>query len=231
MSSVNKELEHRIDVRTRELENERDRSEGLLLSILPPPIARRLEDGENLIADYFDNATVLFADMVGFTQLSSRLKPSKVVGVLDLLFGEFDAIADKYEVEKIKTIGDSYMAVGGVPIQQDNHAERVARVALEMMPAVEQIGRSLDLTLSARIGVHSADVVGGVIGRKKFIYDLWGDTVNTASRMESYGVAGRVQCSDQVRALINDRFEFEPRGELDIKGKGKMPTFFLTGIK
>ena len=231
VSSVNKELEHRIDVRTRELEDERDRSEGLLLSILPPPIARRLEDGEKLIADYFDDATVLFADMVGFTQLSSRLKPSKVVEVLDLLFGEFDAIADKHGVEKIKTIGDSYMAVGGVPIRQDDHADRVAKVALEMVPTIEQIGRRLDLPLSARIGVHSGDVVAGVIGRKKFIYDLWGDTVNTASRMESYGVTGRIQCSDQFRTLLDNSFQFEPRGEIEIKGKGKMPTFFLTGVK
>jgi NAD(P)-dependent dehydrogenase (short-subunit alcohol dehydrogenase family)/class 3 adenylate cyclase len=231
VSSVNRELEHRIDVRTRELEDERDRSEQLLLSILPSPVARRLEDGEKLIADYFAEATVLFADMVGFTHLSSRLRPSKVVEVLDLLFGEFDAIADHYEVEKIKTIGDSYMAVGGVPLPQANHAERVANVALEMLPTVEQIGRSLDLPLSARIGLHSGDVVAGVIGRRKFIYDLWGDTVNTASRMESNGVTGRIQCSDPVRTFLQDSFQFEPRGEIDVKGKGKMSTFFLTGVK
>jgi len=231
VSSVNKELEHRIDVRTRELEDERNRSEELLLSILPSPIARRLEDGEELIADYFSDATVLFADIVGFTQLSSRLKPSKVVDVLNRLFGKFDAIADKHQVEKIKTIGDSYMAVGGVPIHQDNHADRIANVALEMMPAIEQLGRSLDLPLSARIGVHTGDVVAGVIGRRKFIYDLWGDTVNTASRMESAGVAGRIQCSDHVRTLLDGSFEFESRGEIDIKGKGAMSTFFLTGVK
>ena len=231
VSSVNKELEHRIDVRTRELEDERDRSEQLLLSILPSPIARRLEDGEELIADYFGDATVLFADIVGFTQLSSNLKPAKVVEVLNLLFGEFDAIAEHYEVEKIKTIGDGYMAVGGVPLRQGDHADRVANVALEMLPTIEQLGRNLDLPLSARIGVHTGDVVGGVIGRRKFIYDLWGDTVNTASRMESYGVTGRIQCSDQVRALLDNSFEFEPRGEIEIKGKGTMPTFFLTGVK
>jgi class 3 adenylate cyclase len=154
-----------------------------------------------------------------------------VVEVLDLLFGEFDAIADHYEVEKIKTIGDSYMAVGGVPLPQANHAERVANVALEMLPTVEQIGRSLDLPLSARIGLHSGDVVAGVIGRRKFIYDLWGDTVNTASRMESNGVTGRIQCSDPVRTFLQDSFQFEPRGEIDVKGKGKMSTFFLTGVK
>ncbi len=231
VSSVNRELEHRIEIRTHELEDERNRSEQLLLSILPPPVARRLEDGEKLIADYFAEATVLFADMVGFTHMSSRLKPSKVIEVLDLLFGEFDAIADHYEVEKIKTIGDSYMAVGGVPLAQTNHVDRVANVALEMLPTVEQIGRSLDLPLSARIGIHTGDVVAGVIGRRKFIYDLWGDTVNTASRMESHGVTGRIQVSDQVRAALDDSFQFESRGDIDIKGKGMMPTFFLTGVK
>jgi class 3 adenylate cyclase/NAD(P)-dependent dehydrogenase (short-subunit alcohol dehydrogenase family) len=231
VSSVNKELEHRIAVRTSELAEERDRSEQLLLSILPTPIARRLEEGEELIADYFDSATVMFADIVGFTSLSSRLKPSKVVEVLNTLFGELDAIADLYEVEKIKTIGDSYMAVGGVPLRQRDHAERVAKVALEMMPTIEQLGRTMGLPLSARIGLHSGDLVAGVIGRRKFIYDLWGDTVNTASRMESHGVSGRIQVSDEVRELIDDKFDLEPRGEIEVKGKGNMSTYFLIGVK
>lgn len=228
VSSVNKELEHRIAVRTRELEEEKDRSENLLLSILPTPIARRLEQGEELIADHFDLATVLFADMVGFTHLSARLKPSKLVDVLNTLFGEFDAIAERHEVEKIKTIGDGYMAVGGVPVRQDDHAVRVGRVALEMMPTIEQLGRSLNLPLSARIGVHTGSLVAGVIGRRKFIYDLWGDTVNTASRMESHGVAGRIQVSGDFRSMVEGQFAFEPRGEIEIKGKGKMQTFFLS---
>lgn len=231
VSSVNKELENRIEVRTRELAEERDRSERLLLSILPTPIARRLEQGEELIADYFDSATVLFADIVGFTSLSSRLEPAKVVEILNLLFGEFDAIAEHHQVEKIKTIGDSYMAVGGVPLRQADHVERVANMALEMMPTIEQLGRTMNLPLSARIGLHTGDVVAGVIGRRKFIYDLWGDTVNTASRMESHGVTGRIQVSDQVHAAITGGFEFEPRGEIDIKGKGTMSTYFLTGVK
>lgn len=231
VSSVNRELENRIDVRTRELKEERDRSEQLLLSILPEPVAKRLEYGEKLIADYFANATVLFADIAGFTHMSATLKPSKVVQILNTLFGEFDAIADHYEVEKIKTIGDSYMAVGGVPLPQENHAERVANVALEMLPTIEQLGRTLDLPMSARIGVHSGDVIAGVIGTRKFIYDLWGDTVNMASRMESSGVAGRIQCSDQFHKLAQDSFVFQPRGEVDIKGKGKTSTFYLTGVK
>jgi class 3 adenylate cyclase/NAD(P)-dependent dehydrogenase (short-subunit alcohol dehydrogenase family) len=231
VSSVNRELEHRIDVRTRELAEERDRSEKLLLSILPTPIARRLEAGEELIADYFDSATVLFADIVGFTSLSSRLPPPKVVEVLNTLFGEFDAIAEHYEVEKIKTIGDSYMAVGGVPLRQADHVQRVANMALEMMPTLEQLGRTMNLPLSGRIGIHTGDVVAGVIGRQKFIYDLWGDTVNTASRMESQGVTGRIQVSDQVHDVIDQSFQFEPRGDIEVKGKGTMSTYFLTGVK
>ena len=173
VSSVNRELEDRIEVRTRELEKARERSEQLLLSILPTPIARRLEEGEELIADYFDSATVLFADIVGFTDLSARLSPSKVVETLNAMFGEIDAIADRYQVEKIKTIGDSYMAVGGVPLRQADHAQRVAQMALDLMPTIEQLGRSMNLPLSARIGVHTGDLVAGVIGRRKFIYDLW----------------------------------------------------------
>ncbi len=231
VSSVNKELEHRIEVRTRELAEERDRSEQLLLSILPTPVARRLEEGEELIADYFDSATVLFADIVGFTSLSSRLRPSKVVEVLNELFGEFDAIADRHQVEKIKTIGDGYMAVGGVPLRQADHTVRVAKMALEMMPTIEQLGRTMSLPLSARIGIDTGDLVAGVIGRRKFIYDLWGDTVNTASRMEASGVTGRIQVSSAVREAIDDSFEFEPRGEIEVKGKGVMTTHFLTGAK
>jgi class 3 adenylate cyclase/NAD(P)-dependent dehydrogenase (short-subunit alcohol dehydrogenase family) len=231
VSSVNKELEHRIDVRTHELAEARDRSEALLLSILPPPIAKRLEEGEGMIADRFEGVTVLFADIVGFTPLSSRLSPTEVVEVLDMLFSAFDDIAARYEVEKIKTIGDSYMAVGGVPIPQPDHAHRVANAALEMLPTLTEVGKSLEIPLSARIGIHTGDVVAGVIGRKKFIYDLWGDTVNTASRMESHGVGDQIQCSSAVQALLADDFVFNPRGEVEVKGKGRMNTYFLTGAR
>lgn len=231
VSAANKELEHRIEVRTRQLSEEKERSEKLLLSILPPPIARRLEAGEELIADYFEDATVLFADIVGFTRLSATMTPPRVVQVLDVLFSRFDAIADRYGVEKIKTSGDSYMAVGGVPIPQDDHHRRVASMALEMVPVIDAIGVAFDLPISARIGIHSGSVVAGVIGRQKFIYDLWGDTVNMASRMESTGEAGRIHCSETVRVRLGDRFAFEPRGTIAVKGKGEMPTFFLTGVR
>lgn len=229
VSATNRELEHRIDVRTHELAAEKERSEQLLLSILPSPIAKRLEAGEELIADYFEDATVLFADIVGFTTLSATMAPPRVVQVLDVLFSRFDSIADKYEVEKIKTNGDSYMAVGGVPTPQADHVARVAAMALEMVPVIDAIGVAFDLPMSARIGIHSGSVVAGVIGRHKFIYDLWGDTVNTASRMESYGEASRIHCSDVVQARLADLYAFEPRGTIEIKGKGEMPTYFLTG--
>lgn len=231
VSSTNKELEHRIEVRTRELAESRDRTEQLLLSILPPPIARRLEGGEELIADYFEDATVLFADIVGFTQLSEKLTPPRVVQILDVLFSRFDSIADRYEVEKIKTNGDSYMAVGGVPIPKADHLERVAHMALDMLPVIQAVGTAFDIPISTRIGIHSGNVVAGVIGRRRFIYDLWGDTVNTASRMESNGEGGRIHCTEVVKVRLAGSFDFEPRGTVDIKGKGTMSTFFLTGVR
>jgi NAD(P)-dependent dehydrogenase (short-subunit alcohol dehydrogenase family)/class 3 adenylate cyclase len=229
VSATNKELEHRIEVRTRELAEAKERSDELLVSILPPPIARRLESGEELIADYFDDATVLFADIVGFTDMSATMAPPRVVQVLDVLFSRFDSIADRYEVEKIKTNGDSYMAVGGVPIPQQDHLDRVVSMALDMLPVIDAVGTAFDIPMSARIGIHSGSVVAGVIGRRRFIYDLWGDTVNTASRMESYGESGRIHCTDVVQSRLTHRYNFEPRGTIEVKGKGEMPTFFLTG--
>lgn len=231
VTSLNKDLEHRIEVRTRELEEARRRSEELLLNILPSPIAKRLEQGEGMIADRFSDVTVLFADIVGFTPMSSGLAPEDVVELLDAVFTEFDKIAAYYELEKIKTIGDCYMAVGGIPEPVPDHAERVASAALDMMPALAALGSRLDVPLSVRIGLHSGDVVAGVIGRQKFIYDLWGDTVNTASRMESQGVGDHIQCTEAVRGLLSHRYEFEPRGEVEVKGKGLMPTYFLVGAK
>jgi len=231
VTSLNKELEQRIEIRTHELAEARDRSEKLLLNILPTPIAERLKDGENMIADYFSDATVLFADIVDFTPLSAQLEPQKVVGILDTIFSAFDEIMNQFELEKIKTIGDCYMAVGGIPVPQSNHAERVANAALEMVPVLSALGKKLDLPLSSRIGVHSGSVVAGVIGQQKFIYDLWGDTVNTASRMESQGVAGKIQVTAYTQGLLKDAFQWEKRGLLDIKGKGEMETWYLVGAK
>ncbi len=163
--------------------------------------------------------------------MSAGMAPEDVVALLDQVFTEFDKIAAYYELEKIKTIGDCYMAVGGIPMPRADHAERVAGAALDMLPALNVLGTRLDKPLSVRIGLHTGDVVAGVIGRQKFIYDLWGDTVNTASRMESQGVGDRVQVTEAVRELLDHRYAFEPRGEVEVKGKGMMPTYFLVGAR
>ncbi len=231
ITSHAKELEERVALRTRELEVARKRSDTLLLNILPAPIAERLKKGEHMIADHFGDVTVLFADIVGFTEISAQLTPERAVDVLDAVFSEFDRIAGHYELEKIKTIGDCYMAVGGLPEPQADHADRVANAALEMLPALNRVGKWLDMSLSVRIGLHSGDAVAGVIGRQKFVYDLWGDTVNTASRMESHGVGDRIQCTERFYRLMNDRFAFAPRGQVEIKGKGVMSTYFLVGTR
>jgi class 3 adenylate cyclase len=231
LTDLNHDLEKRIDVRTHELQLERARSESLLLNILPPPIAERLKQGEEMIADRFEQATVLFADIANFTPLAARLAPERVVEILDQIFSAFDSIVGRYELEKIKTIGDSYMVVGGLPAIIKDHTERVARAALEMTPALGSIARDLNLPLDIRIGIHRGPVVAGVIGRHKFIYDLWGDTVNIASRMESQGLANCIQCTETVHDALPTGFLFESRGSIDIRGKGLMPTWFLTGVR
>ena len=215
--------EHRL------LEQEQAKSERLLLNILPAPIARRLKDDGRTIADGFAHVTVLFADIVGFTVLSSRVSPADLVAMLNRVFSAFDVIAERHGVEKIKTIGDAYMAAAGLPAEREGHADSVAAMALEMQTALAALNAELGTELDIRIGIHSGPVVAGVIGKRKFIYDLWGDSVNTASRMESHGEAGRVQVSEATRELLGDRWQVEPRGEIEVKGKGAMKTFFLLG--
>ena len=204
------------------LENER-----LLLNILPEPIARRLREGEPLIADRFDDVTLLFADIVEFTRLSATMSASELVSVLNEVFTVFDGLVETYGLEKVKTIGDAYMVVGGMSEQTGDHTERVASMALDLAEAVGRIDAARRFGIRFRIGINCGPVVAGVIGTKKFIYDIWGDTVNLASRMESLGVAGRVQVSHAVRERLGDRFEFESRGLVDVKGKGPMPAYFL----
>jgi len=204
------------------LENER-----LLLNILPEPIARRLREGERVIADRFDDVTLLFADIVEFTRLSATMSASELVSVLNEVFTVFDRLVDDYGLEKVKTIGDAYMVVGGMPELTDDHTERVASMALDLADAVGQIDAATRFGIRFRIGINCGPVVAGVIGTKKFIYDIWGDTVNLASRMESLGVPGRVQVSHAVRERLGDRFVFESRGLVDVKGKGPTPAYFL----
>jgi class 3 adenylate cyclase len=213
-------------VQARDLQRERARSEALLHNLLPAGIAERLKDRPGAIAERFEEATVLFADLVGFTPLSERMSPEELVALLDEIFTEYDEIAERHGLEKIKTIGDAYMVVGGVPTPRPDHVAAVARMALEMRVAVER--RSTEARpLRVRIGMHTGPVVAGVIGRRKFIYDLWGDTVNTASRMESHGVEGGIQVTAAVRARLDDTFRLEPRGTIMVKGKGEMSTYLL----
>jgi class 3 adenylate cyclase/HAMP domain-containing protein len=220
-------LEDLVELRTRELLAEKQTSERLLLNVLPGPIAERLKQDEGVIVDRFDHVTVLFADLVGFTKLSAHTSPEALVTMLDELFTRFDRLAERHRLEKIKTIGDCYMAVAGIPSAMGDHAKVMADMALDMLAAVEDYARGTGVPLAIRIGVHSGSVVAGVIGRKKFIYDLWGDTVNTASRMESHGVPGRVHLTEATAELLGDDYELEPRGTIEIKGKGPMSTYLL----
>ncbi|HJQ78109.1 MAG TPA: adenylate/guanylate cyclase domain-containing protein [Acidimicrobiia bacterium] len=208
---------------------EQAKSEGLLLNILPRSIADRLKVSTQPIADQLSSASILFADVVDFTPLSERLPPAEVVGVLDHLFSHFDVIVDRYGLEKIKTIGDCYMAAAGVPTPRADHARAMALMALDMLDTMRsetEIGR---LGLELRVGINSGPVVAGVIGRKRFSYDLWGDAVNTASRMESQGTPGRVQITRATFELLGDEFDCEPRGSIQVKGKGELETWYLVG--
>jgi class 3 adenylate cyclase len=211
----------------REIERLAAENERLLLNILPEPIARRLREGERLIADRFDDVTLMFADIVEFTRLSASLSPAELVGVLNEVFTVFDQLVDRYGLEKVKTIGDAYMVVGGMPERTADHTARVAAMALDLAGAVDRIDAAARLGIAFRIGIHCGPVVAGVIGTKKFIYDVWGDTVNLASRMESLGVPGRVQVSGAVAERLGGQFRLESRGVVDVKGKGPTPTYFL----
>lgn len=209
------------------LDRAHQRSEELLLNILPPSIARRLKLSGGTIADGFAEVSVLFADIVGFTRMSSRLPPERIVGMLNELFCKFDDVAGRLGLEKIKTIGDCYMVAGGLPEPRADHAEAVAEMAFAMLDIVAEMAARTGEPLSVRIGIHSGPVVAGVIGKRKFIYDLWGDTVNIASRMESHGLPGAIQLSDAARRLLDGKYRVRPRGSIEVKGKGEMETWLL----
>jgi guanylate cyclase len=205
------------------------RVETLLLNVLPADVAQRLQSDPNSIADHFDDASILFADVVDFTPLSSRLDAREVVGLLDRLFTSFDELVDRYEVEKIKTIGDCYMVAAGVPTQRPDHAQALAGLALEMRECAKTCLPDADQDLRLRIGISSGPVVAGVIGRRRFLYDLWGDTVNMASRMESHGTPDEIQITRSTWQLLRDDFVTEPIGLVDVKGKGEIETWRLVG--
>lgn len=209
------------------LQLEREKSEHLLLNVLPAKIALRLKEKEGVIADRFDSVSVLFLDIVNFTKMSSDMAANKIVGILNKIFCLFDNLTEKHGLEKIKTIGDAYMVVSGIPEPVSDHARRIIGMAVDMLTILEDYSNNSDHNIKARIGICSGPVVAGVIGRRKFIYDLWGDTVNTASRMESNGIPNRIQVTQSTYEILRHDYEFESRGEIMIKGKGKMKTYFL----
>jgi guanylate cyclase len=210
---------------------EQEKSELLLMNILPRSIAERLKATSQTIADHFGSASILFADIVDFTPLAQRLAPAEVVGVLDQLFSQFDTLVERHGLEKIKTIGDCYMAAAGVPDPSPDHARRTALLALDMREAIATsiVGDGLGLEL--RIGINSGPVIAGVIGSKRFLYDLWGDAVNTASRMESQSTPGEIQITRATYELLKDDFVCTRRGTILVKGKGQMETWFLVGAR
>ena len=212
-----------------QIEQERHKADQLLLNILPQPVSERLKQGQVTIADGFDDVTVLFGDIVNFTTLSGQLSPTELVQLLNAIFSAFDELTDHYRLEKIKTVGDEYMVVGGLPMPRDDHAEAIAEMALAMLSSLAEVSQQHNVPLQMRIGINSGPVVAGVIGKRKFAYDLWGDTVNTASRMETYSLANHIQVSHATYELLRNKYQFEPRGKIDMKGKGQTRAFFLKG--
>ncbi len=218
---------HKKNLALDQVRVEREKADRLLLNVLPKEIAPILKESKKAIADLCDCASVLFADLSGFTPLSMRMTPEELVEMLNEIFSYFDLLAGRYGVEKIRTVGDNYMAACGVPVRRDDHARALAEMALDMRAYVatlpEWAGRKIDF----RFGIHCGPLVAGVIGRQKFHYDVWGDTVNTASRMELESVPGRIQITREMKHELGDEFIYEPRGVIEVKGKGPMETWFL----
>jgi class 3 adenylate cyclase len=212
------------------LQHEHERSESLLQNILPRAVIARLKGGETTIADRYSGVTVVFADIVDFTRLSTLLTPKDLVAKLNQIFSRFDKLVDTYGLEKIKTIGDAYMVACGLPEPRSDHVEVAAEFALRMQDELKSIKNVEGSEFNVRIGIHTGPAVAGVIGTRKFAYDVWGDTVNTASRMESHGIPGEIQVSEATFRLLKDKYTFEERGAIEIKGKGQMHTYLLKGL-
>lgn len=236
LTHISRELEQRVQERTatlkqtnQQLDQEKRKTEQLLLNILPSPIAARLKAGQRDIADGFADVTVLFADIVGFTQMAEERSPHDLVQLLNQIFSAFDQLTEQFQLEKIKTIGDAYMVVGGLPTPRADHAEAIAELAIAMQDEVRKIRQQRGDAIEIRIGINTGPVTAGVIGTKKFIYDLWGDTVNLASRMESHGLSSTIQVSEATYQRLQSRYRFRARQDVSIKGKGMMTTYLLTG--
>ena len=236
LQQTSEELELRVHERTADLKQAnqqlaeaQEKSERLLLNILPETIAHRLKEGDSAISDGFSEVTILFADLVNFTALSAQMSPTQLVKLLNQIFSAFDQLTEQFGLEKIKTIGDAYMVAGGLPTPRPDHAEAIADMALAMRQEIARLSQTLNQPLDIRIGINSGPVVAGVIGTKKFIYDLWGDTVNIASRMESQGIAGGIQIGPATYAHLQGKYSLERRGSIKVKGKGEMETYWLRG--
>jgi adenylate cyclase len=206
-------------------------TERLLLNILPEPIADRLKHDTRTIAEDFAEVSVMFADIVGFTQIAARLRPIELINLLNQVFSAFDRLSEKHNLEKIKTVGDAYMVVGGLPVRRPDHAVAIAEMALDIQAVISQFRQETGKDFNIRIGINTGPVVAGVIGIKKFSYDLWGDTVNIASRMESHGVPGKIHVTTATYERLREQYLFEKRGVIQVKGKGEMTTYFLKGRK
>jgi adenylate cyclase len=215
----------------KQLESERKKSEQLLLNVLPKPIAERLKGGETVIADNFAEVSILFADLVGFTSLSNHVSPVEVVNLLNEIFTAFDNLAARLGLEKIKTIGDAYMVAAGLPVARDDHAEAIAQMALDIQAETARFNATYNTSIQIRIGVNLGPAIAGIIGKQKFIYDLWGDTVNLASRMESLAAPGTILVTADVHRKLQDKFHFQDARALDVKGRGVVETWLLAGRK
>ncbi|MBD2161293.1 adenylate/guanylate cyclase domain-containing protein [Limnothrix sp. FACHB-708] len=229
LAALNRELEQRVARRTAELAAQTDRINDLLHNILPAGVAEQLASGSQTVAETFNDVTVLFADLVDFTSFAAQHPPTVVVQFLNDVFCTFDDLVEQYGLEKIKTIGDAYMVVGGVPKPRSNSAFAIAHLALAMQQAIGQYRKPDGSPFRLRIGIHSGSAVAGVIGMKKLVYDLWGDTVNVASRMETLGQPGRIQVSQAAFDRLHSYFHLEQRGTIAVKGKGEMITYWLIG--
>jgi adenylate cyclase len=234
LKEKNRQLEQEVRDRQQAqdaLKIEQEKSEQLLLNILPRAIAQRLKEEQSVLAERFDEVTILFADIVDFTPLSARLSPMALVQLLNQIFSTFDRLAEQYGLEKIKTIGDAYMVAGGVPMPRTDHAEAVMEMAIAMRREVKQFTQDNGKAVQLRIGINTGAVVAGVIGISKFSYDLWGDAVNIASRMESQGLAGKIQVTEETYQRLRHKYVFEKWGAIPVKGKGKMITYLLVNRK
>jgi adenylate cyclase len=209
---------------------EQEKSENLLQNVLPKEIAAILKDNDETIAEHYDSVSILFADIVGFTKLSTVLPAKELVEKLNLIFSKFDTLVGTYGLEKIKTIGDAYMVACGLPVPRADHVKVAAEFALRMQDVMNKVENDQGNVFQIRVGIHTGPVVAGVIGTRKFAYDVWGDTVNTASRMESHGIPGEIQVSEEIYHVLKDSFTFKERGWVEIKGKGKMQTYLLKGM-